>query len=70
MVADEIDRRDQLGQALERVVLALDRDQHRVGGRQRVDGEQASDGGTVDEDRSRIDRAIGSQQLAEATVSC
>ena len=36
----QLDGVQQLGQALERVVLALDRDEHLAGGDQRVEGEQ------------------------------
>ena len=50
MVADQVHRREELRQALERVVLALDRDEDRVRGRQRVDREQAERRRAVDED--------------------
>ena len=46
----EVDVRQQLPEPLERVVLALDRDQHLVRRDQRVDGEQAERGRAVDED--------------------
>ena len=47
---------DQLGEPFEGVVLALDRDQHRVRGGQRVDGQQPERRRPVDEDRSRRSR--------------
>ena len=47
---DQLDVLQQLGQSLERVVLALDRDQHLVGGDERVDGEQPQARRAVDED--------------------
>ena len=40
VVADEVDRGQQLAEAFERVVLALERDQDRVGGGQGIDGQQ------------------------------
>ena len=40
VISDEIDGGDQLRQSFECVVLTLDRDQHRVGRRERVDGQQ------------------------------
>ncbi len=62
VVAHEVDRRDQLREALERVVLALDRDQHRVRAGQRVHRQQAKRRRAVDEDpvpvrRLPVDRA-------------
>jgi hypothetical protein len=47
--AHEVDVRQQLPEPLQRVVLALDRDQHLVRGDQRVDGEQTERGRAVDE---------------------
>ena len=41
---------EELRQALERVVLALDRNEHAVGGREHVEGQQAERRGTVDYD--------------------
>src|SRR5262245_19344350 len=43
-------RADEIGEALEREVLAVPRNQHRVGGDERVECEQAERGRTVDED--------------------
>ncbi len=40
VAADEVDRGQELAEALERVVLALQRDEHAVSGRERVHGEQ------------------------------
>ena len=53
--ADLLDGRDQRRQALERVVLALHRDQHAVGCDQRIDRQHVERRRTVDErsDRSR-----------------
>ena len=39
--ADGFDRLQDLGDPLERVVLGLDRDEHAVGGGERVDGQRA-----------------------------
>ena len=39
------DRRQELGDALEREVLAVHRDQHGVGGDERIERESPSDGG-------------------------
>ena len=48
--AHQLDRVQQLGQALERVVLALDRHEHAVGRRERVHGQRPQRGRAVDED--------------------
>ena len=50
VLLDQLDVAQQLAQALEGVVLALDRDQHLVGRGQRVHGEQAERRRAVDED--------------------
>ena len=50
VVADEIDGRDELAQALEGVVLALDRDEDGVGGGERVHGQEPERGRAVEED--------------------
>ena len=50
VAADEVDVAQQLAEAFEGVVLALDRNEHLVGRAQAVDGEQAERWGTVDED--------------------
>ena len=50
VIADEVDGRDELAEALERVVLALERHEHRVRRRQRIHREQAERGRAVDED--------------------
>ena len=68
VVADKTDRRQELGQALQRVVLALDRDKGPVGGCQGIDGEQPEGRRAVDEDvvvavRDRCD------EPAEAALS-
>ena len=47
---DELDRVEQLGEPLERVVLALHRDEDAVGGRERVDRQRAERRRAVDED--------------------
>ena len=41
---------DEIGEAFEREVLAVQRDQHAVGGDERVEREQAERGRAVDED--------------------
>ena len=48
--ADHLDGLEQLAEALQRVVLRLDRDHHLVAGHQRVQGEQAQRRRAVDED--------------------
>ncbi len=50
VVADEVDGGDQLRQALQRVVLALDGDQHGVRAGERVDGQEAQRRRAVHED--------------------
>ena len=50
VVADEIERGEQLGQSFQGVVLALERDEHGVGGGQGVDGQQPERRRAVDED--------------------
>ena len=50
VLADLVERAQQLAQALERVVLALDRDQHLAACRQRVDRQQPERRRAVDED--------------------
>ena len=50
VVADEVDRAEQLGQPFECVVLALERHEDRVRGRQCIDGEQSERWRAVDED--------------------
>ena len=47
---DEVDVAQQLPETLERVVLALDRDEHLAGRAEAVDGQQAERRGAVDED--------------------
>jgi hypothetical protein len=47
---DEIDVAEQLPQTLQRVVLALDGDEHLAGGGQAVDGQETQRRGTVDEE--------------------
>ena len=49
MVPDEVDRRGELAQPLERVVLALDRDEHGGGCREGVDREQTERRWAVEE---------------------
>ena len=50
VITDEIDGGKQLGQALECVVLTLERDQDRVGGGQGVDGQEPERRRAIDED--------------------
>jgi hypothetical protein len=57
--ADELDVAQQLGESLQRVVLALDRDQHLLASHQSVDRQQPQRGRAVDEDvvhRVLVDR--------------
>src|SRR5205823_3491819 len=48
--ADQLDGAQERAEALQRVVLALQRDQHTIGGDQRVDRQEAERGRAVDED--------------------
>ena len=48
--ADELDRVEELGETLERVVLALHGNEHAVGRGERVHGQRAERRGAVDED--------------------
>ena len=50
VVPNQVDRGGELAEALEGVVLALDRDQHRVGGGEGVDGQEAERRRAVDQD--------------------
>ena len=50
VLTHELDRRQQLAEAFERVVLALERDEDAVGGRQGIDREQAERGRAVQQD--------------------
>ena len=68
VVAHQVDRRDQLREALERVVLALHGDQHGVGRRQRVHREKAKRRRAVDEDVVEIG-ADGLDHAAETAFS-
>ena len=47
---DPFDRVDQLGDAFQRQVFALNRNQHRIGGGKRIEGQQAERRGAVDHD--------------------
>ncbi len=69
-------RRHQVGEPFEREVLAVQRNQHRVGGDQRVERQQAERRRRVDEDvvelvaqRARADGAAGARVAAAATSS-
>ena len=62
VVANEIDGGDQLGQPLQRVVLTLNRNQHRIGRGQRVDRQEPERRWAIDQDvvvlvRRAIDEA-------------
>ena len=50
VIANEIERGEQLGQSFQRVVLTLERDQHGVGGGQGVHGQESERWRAVDED--------------------
>ena len=54
-------RRDEIGQPFEREVLAVQRDEHGVGGDQRVQRQQAERRRTVDDDES----IAGAQRVDE-----
>src|SRR5262249_25146965 len=49
-IPDELDRLEQVGQPLESVELALQGNQHRVGGDERIDGQETERRRTVDDD--------------------
>ena len=70
VVADEIDGREQLGQSLQGVVLALDRDEHGIGGGQRVDGQQAERRRAIDEDVVVVGRGPRGRALASRRSRC
>ena len=61
--------RQQRRQALERVVLALHRDQHAVRGDQRVDRQHVERGRAVDEDDVDTDSRTGSQRVAQPRLA-
>ena len=50
MVANEIERGKQLRQSFQCVVLTLQRDQDRVGGREGIDGQQPEGRRAIDQD--------------------
>ena len=62
-------RGDQLGQSLQRVVLALDRDEHGVGGGQRVDGQQPERRRAVDEDVVVVGRRSAASESREPPLA-
>ena len=68
VVADQVDRRDQLGQALQGVVLALDRDHHRVGGRERVHRQQTERRRAVEQDVVVVGDDVG-QDVGEPPLA-
>ena len=68
VVADEVEGGKQLGQSFQGVVLALQRDQNGVGGRQRVDGQQPERRRAIDEDVVVVGLDVG-QQAAEASFA-
>ena len=47
---DQADRFEKLSQPFHGIVFALERNKHRMGRGQGIDGEQAEGGGTIDED--------------------
>ena len=68
MIPNEVDRCDELCQALERVVLALDRDEDRVGAGQGVHREQAERRRAIDEDPVPV-VALGIERPREAALA-
>ena len=58
MALDETDVGQQLAEALERVVLALDRDQHLAGSDEGIDRQQSERRRAVDEDVVEVDVAL------------
>ena len=75
MLAHHLDGLEQLAEALQRVVLRLDRDEHLRAGDQRVQREQPERGRAVDEDvveallarlRGRADPRVAGERLAAA----
>ena len=68
VVANEVDRGEQLGQSFQGVVLALERDEHGIGGGQGIHGQQTERRRAVDEDVVVAGRDIG-DQAGEAAFS-
>ena len=66
--ADAAHRADEIGEPLEREVLAVERNEHGVGGDERVEREEAERGRAVDED---VIEAIaqGREELAQALLA-
>ena len=56
-------RGDEIGEAFEREVLAVERNQHGVGGDERVERQQPERRRRVDEDEVEVDRAAASRSV-------
>ena len=63
VAAHATQRGDEVGEALEGEVLAVERNQHRVGGDERVEREQSERRRRVDEDDSRTSHAAAQEAL-------
>ena len=57
-------RRDEIGESFEREVFAVQRNQHAVGGDERVEREQAERGRRVDDDEIELDRAAAREDAS------
>ena len=66
---DAAHRPDEIGEPFECEVLAVQRDQHAVGGNERVQREQAERGRAVDEDGVELRRAADRAGAAEAPLA-
>ena len=55
MLLNHANRAEELAQSLERVILALNRDQNGIGGRERVEREEPEARRRIDEDEIVID---------------
>ena len=69
MISHEIDGGEQLGQPFKCVVLTLQRDEHRIGGRERIHGQEAERWRTVDEDHV-VASGDGFEQPPKPTFAC
>ena len=66
VVANELECGQQLGQSFQGVVLALERDEHGIGGGQRIDGQQPERRRTIDQDVVVVGGHAAEQSLEAA----
>ena len=69
VIANEIERGEQLGQSFQGVVLALQRDEHRIGGGQGVDGQQSERRRAVDEHVVVVGPLISDEQPRQPSLA-